>query len=69
MKLNLNKKYTSIAVLVFLVFAAAITFFFVIIVHSVVGRMACTFFGLMTPFIYGAALAYVLNPVLNWLEK
>lgn len=23
----------------------------------------------MTPFIYGAALAYVLNPVLNWLEK
>ena len=31
--------------------------------------MAGTFFGLMTPFIYGAALAYVLNPVLNWLEK
>ena len=53
----------------FLVIAAAITFFFVISEHSVVGRMAGTFFGLMTPFIYGAALAYVLNPVLNWLEK
>lgn len=69
MKLNVNKKYTTIAVYAFLVIAAAITFFFVISEHSVVGRMAGTFFGLMTPFIYGAALAYVLNPVLNWLEK
>lgn len=69
MKLNMNKKYTTIAVYAFLVVAAAITFFFVISEHSVVGRMAGTFFGLMTPFIYGAALAYVLNPVLNWLEK
>ena len=69
MKLNMNKKYTTIAVYAFLVIAAAITFFFVISEHSVVGRMAGTFFGLITPFIYGAALAYVLNPVLNWLEK
>lgn len=69
MKLNMNKKYTTIAVYAFLVIAAAITFFFVISEHNVVGRMAGTFFGLMTPFIYGAALAYVLNPVLNWLEK
>ena len=69
MKLNMNKKYTTIAVYAFLVIAAAITFFFVISEHSMVGRMAGTFFGLMTPFIYGAALAYVLNPVLNWLEK
>lgn len=69
MKLNMNKKYTTIAVYAFLVIAAAITFFFVISEHSVVSRMAGTFFGLMTPFIYGAALAYVLNPVLNWLEK
>lgn len=69
MKLNMNKKYTTIAVYAFLVIAAAITFFFVISEHSVVGRMAGTFLGLMTPFIYGAALAYVLNPVLNWLEK
>ena len=69
LKLTMNKKYTTIAVYAFLVIAAAITFFFVISEHSVVGRMAGTFFGLMTPFIYGAALAYVLNPVLNWLEK
>lgn len=69
MKLNMNKKYTTIAVYAFLVIAAAVTFFFVISEHTVVSRMARTFFGLMTPFIYGAALAYVLNPVLNWLEK
>lgn len=26
-------------------------------------------FNLMMPFIYGAALAYILNPILNWLER
>ena len=31
--------------------------------------MIGTFVSLMMPFIYGAALAYILNPVLNWLEK
>ena len=33
MKLNMNKKYTTIAVYAFLVIAAAITFFFVISEH------------------------------------
>ena len=43
MKLNMNKKYTTIAVYAFLVIAAAITFFFVISEHSVVAGWQAPF--------------------------
>lgn len=69
MKLQTNKKYTTIAIYAFLVIAAAIGLFYLIIEHSTVSRVIGTFVSLMMPFIYGAALAYILNPVLNWLEK
>ena len=69
MKLQPNKKYTAIAIYAFLVIAAAIALFYLINEHATVGRVIGTFVSLMIPFIYGAALAYILNPVLNWLEK
>ncbi len=69
MKLQPNKKYTTIAIYAFLVIAAAIALFYLINEHATVGRVIGTFVSLMMPFIYGAALAYILNPVLNWLEK
>ena len=69
MKLQPNKKYTTIAIYAFLVIAAAIALFYLINEHATVGRVIGTFVSLMIPFIYGAALAYILNPVLNWLEK
>lgn len=69
MKLDFNKKYTTIAVYAFLVIAASITFFYLINEHTTVSRVLGMVFNLMMPFIYGAALAYILNPILNWLER
>ena len=69
MKLDFNKKYTTIAVYAFLVIAASITFFYLINEHTAVSRVLGMVFNLMMPFIYGAALAYILNPILNWLER
>jgi len=68
-KLNVNKKYTTISVYAFLVIIASVAFFFFVKDFSKVSRIAGSFVGLMKPFIYGAVLAYILNPVLNWLEK
>ena len=65
MKLDFNKKYTTIAVYAFLVIAASITFFYLINEHTTVSRVLGMVFNLMMPFIYGAALAYILNPILN----
>lgn len=69
MKLNINKKYMTIAVYAFLVIIASVSFFYFIKEFSAVGRLTGSFIRLMMPFIYGAVLAYILNPVLNWLEK
>ena len=69
MKFQINKKYLSIAVYAFLVIAASICFFYLINEHTTVGRVLGGVVNLLIPFIYGAALAYILNPVLNWLEQ
>lgn len=68
MKFNTNKKYTSIAIYAFLVIAGAIAFYYMINDFNRVMSFLGGFMGLLSPFIYGAVLAYVLNPVLNWLE-
>lgn len=69
MKLNTNKKYTTIAVYSFLVIILSITFFFLMNEHTKVAHVLGGLLGLLTPFIYGAVLAYILNPILNWLEQ
>ena len=69
MKFQINKKYLSIAVYAFLVIAASICFFYLINEHTTVGRVLGGVVNLLIPFFYGAALAYILNPVLNWLEQ
>ena len=69
MKLEFNKKYTSIAIYCFLVVAAAILFYHFISDFGTVKSWAVRLVGLLMPFIYGAAFAYILNPILNWLER
>ena len=69
MKLNTNKKYTTIAIYSFLVIICSITFFYLVHEHTAVMRILGGLFDLLTPFIYGAVLAYILNPILNWLEE
>ena len=68
MKFQINKKYLSIAIHAFLVIVASICFFYLINEHTTIARVFGGLVNLLMPFIYGAALAYLLNPVLNWLE-
>ena len=68
MKFDTNKKYTTIAIYSLLVIIGSITFFYLVSEHTVVFRFLRGFFSLLTPFIYGGVLAYVLNPVLRWIE-
>ncbi|MBP1582267.1 MAG: AI-2E family transporter [Oscillospiraceae bacterium] len=68
MKLDWNRKYTTIAIYAFLVIAAGLLF------QQVVNDIPplTKYFGmigdLLMPFAVGGALAYILNPVLNWIE-
>ena len=69
MKMNWDKKYTTIAVYAFLVIAASILFYLAVSNFSgllgVLGRLI----GLIMPIIIGLCVAYILNPVLKVLEN
>lgn len=68
MKIDWNRKYTTIAVYVFLVIAGGILFFNIIDDLAGVKQHLGVILGLLIPFIYGAVIAYLLNPILKWLE-
>ncbi len=68
MKIDWNHKYTTIAVYAFLVVAASILFFNFVSDLDGVSKYFGFVTKLITPFIYGGVIAYILNPVLHWLE-
>ena len=69
MKLNFNKRDTTMAVYAFLVLAAAILFYGLLNNFPVVGRAFSTVLGLISPFIYAFGIAYILNPILKFIER
>ncbi len=68
MKFQKNDHYTTIAIYVFLVLAAASVFFVMVWNFSSVWHWVTKIVHLLLPFIYGFAIAFILNPALRWLE-
>lgn len=68
MKLDFNRKYTTIAVYAFLVIAAGLLFQNIVNDIPPLTRYFNKIGDLLLPFIVGGALAYILNPILNWIE-
>ncbi len=68
MKLDWNRKYTTIAVYAFLVIAAGLLFQNVLDALPPLTKYVELVAGLLMPFAIGGVLAYILNPVLNWFE-
>lgn len=69
MKIRWNHRYVQLGVTAFLVIAASILFYYGIFhMKSLVSGIK-TFFGIMAPIIYGAAIAYLLTPIVNFLER
>ncbi len=69
MKLDFNRKYTTIAVYAFLVIAAGLLFQNIVNDIPPLTRYVNKISDLLLPFAIGGALAYILNPVLNWIEQ
>ena len=69
MKFESNQKYTTIAVYCFLIIIASIFFHHLINNFTFYKSIIGAGLGLMTPFIYGFIIAYVLHPVLRMFEK
>ena len=73
MKINWNRKYTTISVYAFIVCAAAIIFYLVFSDLPAFGRVIARTVEPVLPIVYGFAVAYLINPIMvtieNWLSK
>ena len=69
MKVRWNEKYTTIAVYTFLVLVAAILFLFLLLNLASISSVLSTFFAIISPFIWGFAIAYILNRHLHFFEE
>lgn len=69
MKVDWNKKYTTIAVYSLIVIFLSITFYLSVTKFSRLSELTNTFFAILKPFILGFSLAYVFNFVLNFYEE
>ena len=69
MKIRWNHRYVQLGVTAFLVIAASILFYYGIFHMKSLVTGIKTFFSIMAPIIYGAAIAYLLTPIVNFLER
>lgn len=69
MKIRWNHRYVQLGVTAFLVIAASILFYYGIFHMKSLITGIKTFFGIMASIIYGAAIAYLLTPIVNFLER
>ncbi len=68
MKVNWNEKYTTIAVYTFIVLAAAILLLLLLLNVPVAFSAIGKFLSIINPFLWGFAIAYVLNRPIRFFE-
>ncbi len=69
MKLNWNRKYTTIAAYCLIVIFISILFVIFIMKHDAVSEKISWFFGVLSPIICGFVIAYLLNPLVMFFEN
>ncbi|MEF9983087.1 MAG: AI-2E family transporter [Oscillospiraceae bacterium] len=69
MKVDWNRKYTTIAVYAFITTISAMLFIVMMLNFTKFKDTILNIFNILSPIIYGIAIAYVLNPVLSFFEK
>ena len=69
MKINWNEKYTTVSVYTVITFTACILVYAFIMNFTGIGGIINTVFDVTSPVIWGLIIAYLLNPVMKWIEK
>ena len=63
-----NKKYLKLGLTGVSVIVVSLLFFFLIFRLSEIFAGVKKILGILSPFMYGAVIAYILTPICNWLE-
>lgn len=69
MKIEKNRSYLTIAIYTFVTAVAIIISYLVLSNLKGFGSNFSSVMGVFTPFILGIAIAYVLNPLMMWIER
>lgn len=69
MKIKWNEKYTTISVYTILTFVVCILIFGIIFNFTAIAGWIKTILDATAPLIWGLIIAYLLNPVMMWIEK
>lgn len=69
MKLKLNNKYIKWGLTAFLVIAASIVFYYFIFQRESIVAGIGTLTHILMPIVFGLATAYLLTPILNFIER
>lgn len=69
MKIKFEKKYVEIGIISFLVIAASLVFYYFLFHHTTLFQAISNILKIISPVIYGFVLAFLMTPVLNFIEK
>ena len=69
MKIDWNRKYTTVAVYSFIVIACSIVFYLISSQVKLFSNKISDFIAILYPFIIGFAIAYLLNFILKFIEN
>ena len=69
MKLSFEEKHIKWGLTIFLVIICSIAVFFIVFRFNALQKFAGTVSSILTPFIYGLVMAYLLCPIYNFVVK
>lgn len=69
MKINWNTKYTTVSVYTVLTFTACILVYAILFNFTAIGDLIGKFMSVIAPITWGVVIAYLVNPIMLWIEK
>ena len=69
MKFKFKKKYVQIGIISFCVIAASLLVYYFLFNHVAFSKALSNVFNILSPVIYGFIFAFLMTPILNFIEK
>ncbi len=69
MKINWNSKYTTVSVYTIITFTVCILIYAILFNFTVIGDFIRKMTKILAPIIWGVVIAYLVNPIMKWIEK
>ena len=69
MKFRFKKKYVEIGIISFCVIAASLLLYYFLFHHTTLFAAVSNVIKIISPVIYGFIFAFLMTPVLNYIEK